>query len=292
MTGLIEVSARNSSTGSQSTDSDATIASQARSLASRIMNRLAQMRRITITVAVVIVLMIGVLIGVEVDPQGDAAAIPTPTTSATAAPSSSPSVSDVYQQALPSVVAVATDKGVIGTGVVANKDGDVLTAAHVIAGATTIKLTFSDGTATTATVKSTDPTTDIATLTPASLPEPLVLATIGGKAEIGGSVVAIGDPLGLTASVSTGIVSGLDRSATTADGKFSGLIQFDAAVNAGSSGGPLLDEKGNVIGIVVSIADPGNDDAFAGIGFAVPIGGALGGGDGNDPGTGEQGPQV
>ena len=68
----------------------------------------------------------------------------------------------------------------------------------------------------------------------------------------------------------------------------SGLIQFDAAVNPGSSGGPLLNDQGLVVGVVVSIADPGDDDSFAGIGFAVPIGAALGGGSGDGPGGGPQ----
>ena len=101
---------------------------------------------------------------------------------------------------------------------------------------------------------------------------------------MGASVVAIGNPLGLTDSVSAGVISGLDRTADTDDGKFSGLIQFDASVNPGSSGGPLLDARGLVIGIVVSIATPTREDAFAGIAFAVPIGAALGGqGNGKGP---------
>jgi len=90
-------------------------------------------------------------------------------------------------------------------------------------------------------------------------------------------VVAIGNPLGLRGSTTTGIVSGLDRRARTKVGPLAGLIQFDAAVNPGSSGGPLLNSQGHVVGVVVSIADPGEDEAFAGIGFAVPIGTALGG---------------
>jgi S1-C subfamily serine protease len=105
---------------------------------------------------------------------------------------------------------------------------------------------------------------------------------------VGANVVAIGNPLGFAFSTTSGIVSGLDRTAKTDAGRFSGLIQFDAAVNPGSSGGPLLDSKGLVVGIVVSIADPGDDDAFAGIGFAVPIAGALGGGAGSGPGDGPQ----
>jgi S1-C subfamily serine protease len=81
---------------------------------------------------------------------------------------------------------------------------------------------------------------------------------------VGAPAIAIGNPLGLTDSVSAGVISGLDRTADTDDGKFSGLIQFDASVNPGSSGGPLLDARGLVIGIVVSIAAPDGRDAFSG----------------------------
>jgi len=131
---------------------------------------------------------------------------------------------------------------------------------------------------------------DIAVLRPARLPQVVVPATLGGGPDIGAPVVAIGNPLGLTDSVSAGVVSGLDRTANTDTGKRSGLIQFDAAVNPGSSGGPLLDSRGMVIGIVVALADPDGEDAFAGIGFAVPIGAALGGGAGG-AGSGK-GPQI
>jgi len=167
-------------------------------------------------------------------------------------------------------------------------DGTVLTANHVIADRSAISLIFADGTKSTATVASADRKHDVATLAPATLPQPVVPATLGGSAEVGGEVVAIGNPLGLAYSVSSGVVSAVGRTATTNGGRFSGLIQFDASVNPGSSGGPLLDAEGNVIGIVLSIADPGRDDAFAGIAFAVPIGTALGGGPGGGPG----GPQT
>jgi S1-C subfamily serine protease len=175
------------------------------------------------------------------------------------------------------MVVITADRDRLGSGVVANRDGAILTAAHVVSGADTIHVAFADGTETTATVASSDEASDIAILIPADLPETIVPATLGGTVEVGGSVVAIGNPLGLAASASAGVVSGIDRRADTADGTFAGLIQFDAAVNPGSSGGPLLDAGGHVVGIVVSIADPGRDRAFAGIGFAVPIGTALGG---------------
>ena len=116
----------------------------------------------------------------------------------------------------------------------------------------------------------------------------MVPATLGGGVAVGSDVVAIGNPLGLRDSTTTGIVSGLNRTTKTKAGSLSGLIQFDAAVNPGSSGGPLLNAQGLVVGVVVSIADPGDDDAFAGIGFAVPIGAALGGGSGPGQGGGPQ----
>ena len=197
----------------------------------------------------------------------------------------------IYQRVEPSVVIVRDSSGTksdLGTGVIVADDGTILTANHVIAGGGTITVTFADGTTANATVAAADPKLDIATLTPAKLPQVVVPATLGGGTDVGASVVAIGNPLGLTDSVSAGVVSGLDRTADTDHGTFSGLIQFDASVNPGSSGGPLLDAHGLVIGIVVSIATPDGEDAFAGIGFAVPIGAALGGG-----GTGQgKGPQI
>jgi S1-C subfamily serine protease len=92
-------------------------------------------------------------------------------------------------------------------------------------------------------------------------------------------VVAIGNPLGLRASTTTGIVSGLNRTTKTKAGALSGLIQFDAAVNPGNSGGPLLNRAGQVIGIVTGLVNPTEQSFFIGIGFAVPItvaGGAAG----------------
>jgi S1-C subfamily serine protease len=204
--------------------------------------------------------------------------------SATPSPTPTVSVPDVYRRVGPSVAVVRTARGALGTGVIVRSDGTILTANHVIADRSAVSLVFSDGTRSAARVASADPAHDIATLAPATLPQPVVPATLGGAVEVGGEVVAIGNPLGLAYSVSSGVVSAVGRTATTNGGKFSGLIQFDASVNPGSSGGPLLDAQGDVIGIVLSIADPGRDDAFAGIAFAVPIGTALGGGPGSGGG--------
>jgi putative serine protease PepD len=211
-----------------------------------------------------------------------AAASPTPT------PTPTLTVPDIYQRVAPSVVTIRAGDD-LGTGVIVADNGTIVTADHVIASGGSITVTFADGTVANATVASADKAMDIAVLSPAKLPQVVVPATLGGAADIGASVVAIGNPLGLTDSVSAGIVSGLNRTADTDTGKRSGLIQFDAAVNPGSSGGPLLDSRGMVVGIVVAIADPDGQDAFAGIGFAVPIGAALGGGGGaGGPGKGPQ----
>jgi putative serine protease PepD len=215
-----------------------------------------------------------------------ASATPAPTPAATATPLP---VTEMYPQVVPSVVMITTSKGSLGSGVIVNDTGTVLTANHVISGGGNISILFADGTKTSATVAAAAPKIDIAALTPEKLPEVVVPATIGGGVAIGSDVVAIGNPLGLRDSTTTGVVSGLNRTTETKVGALSGLIQFDAAVNPGSSGGPLLNAQGIVVGVVVSIAAPGNDEAFAGIGFAVPIGTALGG----DSGPGQvRGPRL
>jgi S1-C subfamily serine protease len=210
-----------------------------------------------------------------------ATATPTPATTATPLP-----VTDLYQQVVPSVVLITTSKGSLGSGVIVTDTGTVLTAHHVISGGGSISILFADGTKSAATVTSVAPKIDIATLAPKKLPEVVVPATLGGSVAVGSDVVAMGNPLGLRDSTTTGIVSGLNRTSKTRAGSLSGLIQFDAAVNPGSSGGPLLNTQGVVVGVVVSIADPGRDDAFAGIGFAVPIGAALAGDEGPGQGGG------
>ena len=243
---------------------------------------------IVVGLAVILVLVVVVavlLIVIRGGRSSNAASGQSTAPSTSASASASPSVNDIYQRVGPSVAVVRTAKGALGTGVIATTAGSVITANHVIADKSAITIVFADGTRSKATVVSADAADDIAVLKPATLPQPIVAATIGGGATVGGEVVAIGNPLGLTYSVSSGVVAGVNRTAKTANGSFTGLIQFDASVNPGSSGGPLLDGKGNVIGIVVSIADPGQDDAFAGIAFAVPIGAAVGGG-GQGQGTG------
>jgi len=168
----------------------------------------------------------------------------------------------------------------LGSGVVINAAGAVLTALHVVDGATRIQLGFADGTTSGATVLVTKPESDIAVLAPDRLPDLVVPAVMAGPPPVGDAVYAVGNPLGLTHSLTAGVVSATDRSIPTGRGELSGLIQFDAAVNPGNSGGPLLNRAGQVVGIVTALANPANQDFFVGIGFAVPIataGGAAGG---------------
>ena len=220
---------------------------------------------------------------------GEKAASPAARPSASPSASRGPlSVAEVYQTLLPSVVLIeatggsGAEKTATGTGVIVNANGTILTALHVVDGAGTITVNYADGTSSAAMVATSDAKQDIATLTPATLPGTVVPAVLGGGAAVGDDVVAIGNPLGLTASTTSGVVSGLDRVlARDKQGDISGLIQFDAAVNPGSSGGPLLNDRAQVIGIVVALANPTKADTFIGIGFAVPIGTALGAGNGN-----------
>jgi S1-C subfamily serine protease len=190
----------------------------------------------------------------------------------------------IYQKILPSLVTITTKRRTdkkgdvgLGTGVIVSRQGAILTAYHVVDGATRIRLLFVDGTRTTATVAEADPEHDTAVLAPKRLPQVVVPAVLGGRVQLGEEAYAVGNPLGFVDSITSGVVSGLDRSVDVPDGKsLRGLIQFDAAVNPGNSGGPLLNRGGQVVGIVTAIANPGRDGYFIGIGFAVPIGTAGG----------------
>ncbi len=171
--------------------------------------------------------------------------------------------------------------GGLGAGVIINADGVILTANHVVSGAKVITVTFADGTSSSASIVSAEPERDIAVLQPDRKPEIVVPAVMGGPVHVGDEAYVIGHPLGLGDSMSAGVISGLGRSIPTEDGTvLKGLIQFDAAVNPGNSGGPLLNRDGQVVGIVTALANPSKQGFFVGIGFAVPIdeaGGSAGG---------------
>lgn len=203
-----------------------------------------------------------------------------------------PTAADAYETILPSLVHVrgspdAPDADVpsereaqSGTGVVIVDTGVILTNLHVVHGAKSIKVFFSDGLESDAMVVGVQPEHDLAVLQAKTIPDDLHAATLRSTAGLrpGEPVVAVGFPFGIGPSVSAGVISGLGREYQTADGKrvLTNLIQFDAAVNPGNSGGPLVTPEGEVIGIVTGLLNPTEHRVFIGIGFAVPIENAAG----------------
>ena len=203
---------------------------------------------------------------------------------------------DAYESILPSVVhvrgtpdapvadvpldEVAERESQSGTGVVIVDTGIILTNLHVVHGAKGIKVTFHDGLESDAMVIGTQPEHDLAVLQAKTIPDDLYAATLRSTQGLrpGEPVVAVGFPFGIGPSVSAGVISGLGREYQTVDGKrvLTNLIQFDAAVNPGNSGGPLITPEGEVIGIVTGLLNPTEHRVFIGIGFAVPIENAAG----------------
>ena len=191
--------------------------------------------------------------------------------------------SRVYQIIQPSLVLIQveqthenakSDFG-LGSGVVVDVFGDILTSLHVVDGASTIKVTFADGTESEAFIAGSQPENDIAVIQAYDTPLSLVPAVLGNPnaMHVGDEAFVVGNPFGLYSSMSAGVISGFNRVFTPPDGdkEIHGMIQIDAAVNPGNSGGPLLNRDGHVIGIVTGIINPTDESFFVGIGFAVPI---------------------
>jgi S1-C subfamily serine protease len=195
-----------------------------------------------------------------------------------------PSAVQVYNQTKSSVVLIATDKGQ-GSGFIYDFQGHIVTNNHVVQDATNINVTFSDGiTEPAQTIGTPDVYSDLALIRVSNLPaesKPLPIRN-STSLMVGETVYAIGNPFGLANSITMGIVSQLERVKKFSDleepvpspiGNYSmpDIIQFDASVNTGNSGGPLLDSGGNVIGITFSIeTDSTGMNGFIGIGYAVP----------------------
>ncbi|MGJ7441256.1 S1C family serine protease [Aquipuribacter sp. MA13-6] len=195
----------------------------------------------------------------------------------------------VASRVQPGVVAIqvasADGSGGEGSGVVIDAEGHVLTNNHVVATAASggqVRVTLSDGRVLAAEIVGLDPSTDLAVLRLVDAPDDLTVAELGRSedVQVGDPVMAIGNPLGLSGTVTTGIVSALDRPVTTQSvGVASGepvvtaAVQTDAAVNPGNSGGPLVDARGQVIGINSSIAGLGTGSTAGsiGLGFAIPV---------------------
>lgn len=193
---------------------------------------------------------------------------------------------NLYQRVNPAVVNIDVsvdhlDDGLLdfgsGSGFVIDTDGHIVTNNHVISGADDMRVTFSDGTVLEAEIVGIDPYADLAVLRVDPAAVTLVPAELGDSDSllVGQRVVAIGNPFGLTGSMTVGIISAvgrrLDTGASSTGGSFSNplIIQTDAAINPGNSGGPLLDSHGRVIGINTAIRSA--TGVNTGIGFAVPV---------------------
>ncbi|MBM3945456.1 MAG: trypsin-like serine protease [SAR202 cluster bacterium] len=183
----------------------------------------------------------------------------------------------IYREAVPSIVFIrvttAFTGGAEGSGFVWDADGHIVTNNHVVAGASSVTVIFADGTEARATVVGTDPNSDLAVVKVDLPAGRLIPLPTGDSAalRVGQLVAAIGNPFGQEFTMTTGIVSALDRSVASGTSSFSipGVIQTDASINPGNSGGPLLDRLGKVVGINTMILS--NSGSNAGVGFAVPI---------------------
>ncbi|GAA4195091.1 trypsin-like peptidase domain-containing protein [Microbispora amethystogenes] len=233
--------------------------------------------------------------------NGDRPVIASPVVRGVSNPSGN-TIAAVAKAIMPSVVSIEVKTnagGGEGSGVILSADGLILTNNHVVtaggAGGGTVRVKFSDGKTADAVVKGTDPTTDLAViqaqgvsgLTPASLGD-------SDKLQVGDAVLAIGSPLGLEGSVTSGIVSALDRTLTESPEEqqqpqlpwgmgqqepqqqsqgttIGGMIQTDAAINPGNSGGALVNAAGEVVGVNTAIATSGSSSGNIGVGFAIPI---------------------
>src|SRR6202158_2173390 len=201
------------------------------------------------------------------------------------APAPSPgSFAAIYQQVKDGVVTITTSVSgngarsfsqAEGSGIVVDKQGDILTNTHVVGSASQVQVTFSDGHNATAQVKGVDQSADLAVVqVPAS--DQLHPVTTGNSdaLQVGDTALAIGSPFGLQGTFTAGITSGPNRSSQAPNGRaLTGMIQTDAPINPGNSGGALLDSKGQLIGINDSIQSP--VEGNVGVGFAIPINRAV-----------------
>jgi S1-C subfamily serine protease len=177
-------------------------------------------------------------------------------------------LADLVARAAPGVVGLSQRRGQ-GSGVVLSSDGYIVTNSHVAKAPGALRVRFSGGGEAEATLVGADDRTDLAVVRAAGAAAPSLMLPDRTPVRIGELVIAIGNPLGLERSVSLGVVSALHRDLPTRDGVLEGLIQTDASVNPGNSGGPLLDSAGRLIGVNAAIISPSGSSA--GIGFAIPV---------------------
>ncbi len=177
-------------------------------------------------------------------------------------------VAAVARALLPSVVQLETETG-LGSGVIYDADGLILTAAHVVDGSNDVTVRLSDGRSLDGRVVGADANSDIAVVRVEEEGLPAAHLAIGVDLQVGQLAIAIGSPFGLDSTVTSGIISAIDRSVIRPDGTVANMIQTDASINPGNSGGALVDRQGRVVGIndAIRTQSGGNE----GVGFAVPI---------------------
>lgn len=179
---------------------------------------------------------------------------------------------DIVKRISPTVVAVTTYDGNgkpegVGSGVIVSRDGDILTNNHVSSGASKLTVTLADGRELTATSLGGDPTIDLAILKIQASNLPVAPLGDSDDLQVGQIAIAIGNPYGFERTISVGVVSALRRSIPDSDESLQNLIQTDAEISPGNSGGPLLNSRGDVIGINTAVV-AGRAGA---LGFAIPI---------------------
>ncbi len=204
----------------------------------------------------------------QTDFSTDAGAPPTQAGRALVAPQGPEPVAAVAKAVLPSVVQIETQRG-LGTGVVYNTNGFILTAAHVVENSTEVTVRLADGRRIRGQVEGADADTDVAVVSIGRHDIPAASLAIGIPVKVGQLAVAIGSPFGLEGTVTAGVVSAVERTITTNEGNAASMIQTDAPINPGNSGGALVDRKGRVIGINDAIRS--DSGVNAGVGFAIPI---------------------
>ena len=202
-----------------------------------------------------------------------------PSTSTGVATTTAEDIADLYARVRPSVVRIVGQStrgsSALGSGVVLDKQGHILTNYHVVQGFDQLDVTFADGAAVRASVVGADPGNDLAVLKVDAPAGELTPAVLGDslKVRVGELVIAVGNPFGIDGSVTQGIVSGVGRTLSASNGArpLRQLIQSDAAINPGNSGGALFNTRGEVIGITSAIENPSGERVFVGVGYAVPI---------------------
>jgi len=190
-------------------------------------------------------------------------------------------VSDLYAAVRPSIVEInglSARASSVGSGIIIDKQGNILTNNHVIDGVDQLDVVLADGTTASAQVVGRDAGNDLAVVKVNIPADKLTPARLGDsdKVRVGEFVIAVGNPFGIEGSLTQGIVSGVGRTLAGGAGRpLRQLIQSDAAINPGNSGGALFNRNGEVIGITTAIENPSGDRVFVGIGYAVPINSAT-----------------